>query len=788
MHIFPLSPEQDRLASFVAHKPLSFVRYLDEDFKYNSIAKMVFSNLWNLKSTVIITSNAEQLEHYMRLFAKMNISDLVLNAYGNKQIDSSNISRLRAEYKGLESKVNVEQLQRLQITDQNRIAKTQEILAGLNAKVLGANSWTRLREQLYILQESNPVEPILNSVSIAGMELDQEEYYALRSQISKAQQYFESEYNHIKHLDLISKDSFTEYSLIKLYELIEKATDEMGDICFRLNLEIVNIETQLKHELDSLYLSINELLEQVQIELQVLKSFTQAPIENKKSWFGLAKKELPAINPVFTFFNKELKRIKSELAHIGMDQVCNISSIDQQADLSSFRDILLHISNQWEVVSTDLINHRLKRYNVNNVPSEELESLDEHFSEVLAKLEERKLLKEAYENTSNNLLTKRESANRILAELKKTCYLINTYPDYIEWCRFFFNTDTKIQEVLQKLFDVPKNLWMQHYDQWYFENCLNHKKPKNLYQLNALLHDPHTNIDMYNESLNEIDHKWRYRKTERIEHLKNTNQGLFSDLFKKNIIVNQTYTDLILADDYFLTTMFPIVILDADAYAELRYKKSSMTHTLIIEDPEEMRDLDLLHIEQIAEHTNIYCAYSQNLNSHTHLGPFSNDSNTFLLEGCTSVINSTLQRMSSNDRLIACKKLSKQLFSFHTKPRVFQSKEASLISFASEYQLEKFLKLKKWTGIREQSDEQMTHKVTEALLAIEKQQYILIQDGILSVADASHYRWQQQVLEQLSDAGIEVVNYWTEVLEEAKLYVTEKIVTNTESEALQELE
>ena len=118
-----------------------------------------------------------------------------------------------------------------------------------------------------------------------------------------------------------------------------------------------------------------------------------------------------------------------------------------------------------------------------------------------------------------------------------------------------------------------------------------------------------------------------------------------------------------------------------------------------------------------------------------------------------------LKDLPLSEKLKAAKKLAKLLLSLNQNLKIYQLKFANIISLLSmdyneiiEIELDDH-------GLKESEiDSKLYEAVTESILETDRNQYLLIQDYLISLEHDKYFMWQLKVLDVFKQAGFRVFN------------------------------
>lgn len=121
----------------------------------------------------------------------------------------------------------------------------------------------------------------------------------------------------------------------------------------------------------------------------------------------------------------------------------------------------------------------------------------------------------------------------------------------------------------------------------------------------------------------------------------------------------------------------------------------------------------------------------------------------------------TLDKLTHTEKIKAAKKLAKQVLSISQELKIYQLKEANIISILPP-QDDQYLETKlEALGAKVLHMDDIYLRLVESLLETGRPQHIVVKDGLIDAEHLDHFLYQYDVLQRCQDAGISVQSVYT---------------------------
>lgn len=739
MHSLPLSAEQKSLLAQVYKFPISLIEYYDYDNATRAILALLYQQVSHQKSTLLVVDSSQQMEYYFQTLNSMGLQDFIIKAGDNHEISATTINKWRSYTIGnknelsqdIDKRTNLYLLNREQaVLERNKI--TQQYTQ-LNKKVLGEKRISTIAHSIGFKRMPALSFSGLEELDQSDLNLNQPEWQSLSQKIIEAKSLYNSDYKHLSDLVLLSENCIAKYKLddlvVSLKTLIENLSQE--------ELFYKNLRLQYDQELRTFFdqareQSLNKL-DEILVELNTV------------------------IKPSDQSLSRQLSDLNILLERLGIEPVSNNIGSQENSVLTSK---LVSTKDKLQQAQR-LIDKKIKQYK-SRVKTTDL-SIDDQSNLDQVKTSITKVNKMLSNpklelRIDDTILNKQDKIRSCIEDLKKQLYLINAHRGLIIWQKFLLNLKPVFKNIIICLTALPINLWEEISETWYNtlvlrQESLNQKpgfnKIKNLIsKFNAL----------EREQIELLKATVRLSRFEAIDALKSNHPNLYTSLIRKKVETNIPLHDLMLSSQDFLSGLYPIVIVNKSQFQSLKFAKTKLVDKVLFADSEIIAKLNLSTL-YLAEYLSIFSPVSNRLSKDPQVVPY-------LQKGATSVLqNSQIPdsvNSSSLENVSIVKKVAKTLLSLQSELKIYHSRNISIISCCTGTfdqlirQMVDQHEVKELYGTRSIED-----RLVEALLSTEKDQYIILQDGLINSSQVDTLRYQIDLIAKVSALGLSLIDLWT---------------------------
>jgi len=124
----------------------------------------------------------------------------------------------------------------------------------------------------------------------------------------------------------------------------------------------------------------------------------------------------------------------------------------------------------------------------------------------------------------------------------------------------------------------------------------------------------------------------------------------------------------------------------------------------------------------------------------------------------------SLSKMPSTEKIRAAKKLAKLLLANNQNLKIYQVKEASIVSLLPSFEDQNLERILMDKGGKIMQMDDIYHSLVECLLVSERENYLLVKDGLIQSEHADTYLWQFDILNKYKNAGVKIRSVYTKDL------------------------
>jgi hypothetical protein len=334
-------------------------------------------------------------------------------------------------------------------------------------------------------------------------------------------------------------------------------------------------------------------------------------------------------------------------------------------------------------------------------------------------------------------LKQSELSHNIAEYIEKCHILFHSSVKYLAWKSFFNGTGDIFRGIFDELKKVPKNLWVESFENWYEQKLQKNVLGDNTISSKELKIYFNQSIVSNNSEVPALISKLHSQRITGTEQLKKNTKELYNTLFKKKQLPDISWNNIALMNRQFIQSFFPIHISSSLSYASEYDRVISFTRNeenlpknIHYFSPIESKD-----IQNMAEKKDNFLY----LNKYNYKG--------------------LLKNLSSTDKLKAAKKLAKYILSLNQNIKIYQLKNANIISLLPanddaklEDELDKLnAKVIDTNGV-------LYDRLTESILFTERNPYLIVKDEMINCEHYEHILWQLKILRTFDEVGYEIIS------------------------------
>lgn len=749
------------------------VSYADSEKKDLAIQNALFEKLYNNKSCLYIIPDDSNPQSLLQFFKKHNLSQLCLHIAQNSPIRSNEIDRLGFQEEERDE-ITKEQIEKLEtwLDEENAIAF--ENFDKLHSKLFGNLTRLNLIESYKRAQEeTGGIETRLKTNS-EQLELNKDEFWKLRETIVDAAHVFKPAYR---------KESLTLSFPIKLMDTLKQSKDIDGLVVDLLGFqkELAAVLKEMRQYLvkkrDDLFSSCFNKVSNCIQELSLLK-----------------ESYLLESNEDQVFMQDLMKRYNALIVLLNTDEFLADSihthTLENPHDLIRELESLIEALRNLKHIDSTKIDRYLSRLNKHNLTDKHFENLQSRIAHIVKKVQNKNILSSPYDNDAFTLQLQFQSLENIHKELETINHYLIDNRGFAEWKIYKKTQGAILEDLLNEMEEYPAQNWIVIFEAWYILKILSRDESfQKSFNGDALSFVSRLNTIVLEKKLAFIQQLAKRNRDIAKQQLLKSNKETYADLFRKETSEFTSWKDLLISQSKFLSTFFPIIIINDSTAKELGFIKQPVFDTIFFDDALRLKYIDLYHLQNISNHFQLFDTATIDVIAERkdivgNLDPKNTKSCTLDLPMPFALKN--LKEYGTIKRLNFCKKISKNIIAFNTNLRLFQAKNLSVISFWSGFKNDLFLEQFRQYGIKEIVVDDKENRIIEALLDPENINVLLYSDGLLNSEKREFYAWQQNLVECLQSAGVHCYDSWTDeliqngtgvilnVLEEIKLLLLKK--------------
>lgn len=734
--LYSLSPEQSIAEKSIAETNLSDIKFFDASTAISSVLSAIYRRLVNGQKILIhIPSDCPFASDYLDQISSVGLDQLTIQADQSAPISETDVIKLRSIVK---REVDIQTILS-EVQYKGEIEKSKESILSyytlMDQKVLsGISIRSYAYQEIYAAKKSESAD--LTSILINNT-FTTEEYHGLRRLVDTASKLYDVKYDLYDTVGILSPsiwqkiDTSPSYSLAYLTVIKDQLT--------ALNRRFASAATEFQQEKLSAIKRTADIItmkiSDCQLQCASLKIAAEYAETTPTRFSLFGKKESNPQAAVISEMWDELVKATVQISPVWHQQ-CN--STAPPTDIGHFSEMLDtltkqladHVSAQSQDVSKHM--HRVNRV---NTTSRTIKELDQQLNAIVAELDALSIFTHNGSKNTLSFVKQKEKCTELLTHVTSAWHLLNDDTGYVQWKELIGSLDSQKIDLLQHLKQFSTQHWVEIFDNSYRDLIIYHA----------------SSVPCPSEELKQITtmyERWtssavpalinRLQKTRKqaSDSLMASNKELYATLFKKKNLPATGWNDIALMNLEFMQSFFPIHIVSTIKNASKYDCVISLTERAN-ENEDRIHHLSpILQTDLESSSKNILFLY---LNSYDYTEP--------------------LTQLSSSTKLKAAKKLSKYILSLNQDAKIYQTKNANIISllpFTDDNRLEANLQP---LGLKTiDTHDSLYDKLSESILFTDRPQYLIIKDQLINPDLHEQMVWQRHVTSLFESAGIEVIS------------------------------
>jgi hypothetical protein len=751
MQNYTLSREQSLALDVIHNNDLSCILYLDKLNLASTLVASLSKSLNNGERSILFLESKGLIDALKAKVSGTSLEHLFLFLEENDYLSDHHLARIRSmiKEKPEQSRFYIDQAEKLDMKE----SRIFQVFADQAEKIFGERRW----RDLAMLPRRT--DKVLNTLKYQfELKLTQQEFWHIRGQIEEAKSLYDTGHLLSESLASIFKISIdNENTINEIKQQLNDFKKRIEGIIQDLDKELHLYKKRIHAKLEEEYIQVRNLTEEARLLQSKLLHQSEEGSKIPFSFFGNKPSEHSTI----------FKRYK-EIQKTINDSILIIARTGPAGDHMDHESMANEI-DRWTLQLADWKSHResitikmIKSLNKNNSDTGQFKNIDYELTKLFDEINETEIFNEILENTSLNTYNQYLSADKCLNDLKIALAYLNENKEIIIWESFFSNLPVDVQHLITALKRYDIKEWIPLYEKWYLDRLLEkHYNPDTsfvnplLTEYTTLLHQSHNAFGQY------VDGKLSQKRDKALELCKTRNKDIFNKLLKKKNVEDLRAFDIVWAEKELLSYFFPVMVIPSKLYRSNRLLKDG--------------NWDQVYCEGtgIFEHIEKYTLLENKIN---FMAPLSdsfkacNDLNIKLNDKkhlCKLLIHEynfdqPISSLPLSDRLRAAKKLSKILLSLNQQVRIFQMRNANIISILSPTLTKEMITHFDKNGIKEMAVEDSLYEtVTESIIAADREQYLLYQDHLINVDHFQHFMWQREAIDSFRISGFKTIDVET---------------------------
>jgi len=737
-----LSPEQKVVATALLCNETSSTKYFDIISAMQSICKASTEVLGEGKKILIQIPDVQMRNLLKSMFEANGLDDLTIDLSDRGAMPEIDIIKLRST---LKKNKNTDAIINHVLSKKKQSAlnaQVSEFYEALDSKVMSDIPFRDFVTNSIYKKKTIYDIPLINSISDDRLQFSASEYYSVKKEINQAIEIYLRQYDLYDYLSLFKEDlweGITEDSITKINAQLNEFKQEIGNLLDDFKSATKALFDDSTQELSNTFSSLENKFdshEEACIAYQI-KSTSEAG--SKEGLFSIfKKKKTQTSNQIYVDAFDELSSLIQSISQEWYDELdAPTAEMINYDYIQNFINSNRTKASAYKAKINKNLQSTVQRINKINTSSPVVISLDQRLETFIQKMNASELFDLNLEHNILSFLKQMELCENIADYIEKCNILANSSSSYLKWKSFYSNSGEIFRRIFIEIKKLPKNTWIELFEHWYeyqVHNQVLSNKSISSDEMGRFYAQAKTTIQVEVSALIANLHSQRI---EGANLLKETTKELHNTLFKKKQLPNTSWYNTALMNRPFMQSFFPIHISDSSAYA------AEYDVVISFSKGEEDRKSNIHYFSPI-ESKDI-----QNMSEKKDNFLYLNDYN----------YNTTLAQLSSTDKLKAAKKLAKYILSLNQNIKIYQLKNANIISLLPahddsflEQELDKVnVKVIDTNGV-------LYDRLTESILFTDRQPFLIIKDELINSELHEHALWQLKMIYLFRDVGYEIIS------------------------------
>lgn len=740
-----LSPEQKVVVDALTCKETSSTKYFDVFTALQAISKGCSSALGDGKKILIHIPDQETKQLLANSFSTHGLDDLTIDISKESDIPELDIIKLRST---LKKEKDIDALIKYVLSNKKSKKQLDELTKfykAFDVKVMADIPFRDFTTNIIYNKNSNRPKLTISSQSDKFLKFTGAEFYQVKKEINKAAKLYLRRYELFDHLSLFKSNLWNEINEAKIQE-IKNQLNEFRTESGQLSSDFVQ--------------ATNNLFDFSSLDLKkAFDHLNQRFLHHEEACIAYhikATSDIESNEGIFSLFKKKKTQVSNKIYVEAFDDLTSlIQGISSEwydtldaptSDMISYDYIIKFIEENREIASTykkeitKNLEQSVQRINKINTSSQEVIQLDQRLESLIDKMNNSDLFDLELNHNILSFLKQAELCNNIAEYIEKCHILFHSSATYLEWKSFFNSSSDIFKLIFDEIKKLPENLWNDGFENWYEQKVQKHTLGDHHISSKELkVYFDQANISNQSE-IQSLIAQLHTQRIEGIEQLKSSNKELYNNLFKRKQLPSVSWKNIALMNRPFMQSVFPIHLSDNLAHI------NEYDLVITFSRPEEDDSVKVHYFAPI-ESKDI-----QNISDKKDNFLYLNDYN----------YKGLLKDLSSTDKLKASKKLAKYILSLNQNIKIYQLKNANIISLLpaiDDAQLEDELdqlnaKVIDTNGV-------LYDRLTESILFTERSPILIVKDELINSELHEHILWQLKILQTFEEVGYKIISFNT---------------------------
>lgn len=710
------------------------VSYKDDDQAIHTIILRVISNFIDKKSTLIISSDSNIQSKLQATFQAFSLSDIGLKVSMQHSVTESDLHsvRERCTFSQYKENVNPDYTFHFHHLHEKVTAYYHNLR---NVKIWNDKTWREILDGYLTKSESENSNILHSLIESDILDFDETEFDTIYQNIADAIFIYERDFEYLSqhqfsdNLNTIKNKPEDihqlSYAIFNLHEQAQNIAERYGH--FLSEIERLFVKTASKYSMDVLdrlaflTFSIGNLNKNPENTKGFLHTFSGAYKENLKT----EQKIIAEVNGlIIQLYEKKI--------------LVNQVPVKVITEASATLEYIKSEIEVWQNKMPELTSDYIKSVNKLNYHDSTLDDLEKDVQLLLDQINTSGIFNQKFELNTLSVKKQAEHLTGLIYDLEVMSLNIQKNLTFYQWVSFLQEIDEKSNIIIKSLKIFDPSEWLILFEVWYYSKILeNHI---NYFEINEDMYENYLHFsDKKSENItNESKNEWLDKIEILISGLKKSSPELYRSLIKNKKSDHPVlWKHFLTKYTGFLSQLYPCIIIDNDDLVDL--ENGAIDELICYNEPNVNIDIMNKFGSLIS-----FFPYNDTMN---------NSDYSLSKEHVPSY--STLQQIHTTGRISLIRNIADEMLQFNNNPSVFRLRNATIISFCSDYYNDCMHEYFYTLGIKKlTSEETIKETLIGALIDTDTMVYVMTEDYLLHPAtNNSDFLYQRLVVKRLEEFG-----------------------------------